>query len=84
MHYHNATCFGYIRPSSGNTFMRSLMHCALIKYRSFSYIVDDFFTSTTGFIWLSIGLIMGLFEGTNGPSDIVPHLHLLIPRGPLL
>jgi hypothetical protein len=39
MHYHNATCFGHIRPSSGNTFIRSLMHCALIKYHSFSYVV---------------------------------------------
>jgi hypothetical protein len=39
MHYHNATCFCHIRPSSGNTFMRSLMHCALIKYHSFSYVV---------------------------------------------
>jgi hypothetical protein len=39
MHYHNATCFGHIRPSSGNTFIRSLMHCALIKYHSFRYVI---------------------------------------------
>jgi hypothetical protein len=39
MHYHNATFFGYIRPSSGNTFMRSLMHYALIKYPYFIYVV---------------------------------------------
>jgi Ca2+/Na+ antiporter len=39
MHYHNDTYFGHIRPSSGNTFIRSLMHCALIKYHSFSYVV---------------------------------------------
>jgi hypothetical protein len=38
MHYHNATCFGHIRPSSGNTFIRSQMHCALIKYHSFNYV----------------------------------------------
>jgi hypothetical protein len=41
MHYYNATCFGHIRPSSGNTFIRSLTHCALIKYRSFSYVVSS-------------------------------------------
>jgi hypothetical protein len=33
MHYYNATCFGHIRPSSGNTFIRSLIHCAQIKFR---------------------------------------------------
>jgi hypothetical protein len=43
MHYHNATCFGHIRPSSGNTFIRSLMHCALIEYHSFRYVVSVFF-----------------------------------------
>jgi hypothetical protein len=29
MHYHNVTCFGHIRPSSGNPFIRSPMHCVL-------------------------------------------------------
>jgi hypothetical protein len=43
MHYHNAACFGHIRPSSGSTFIRHLMHCALIEYHSFRYVVDVFF-----------------------------------------
>jgi hypothetical protein len=40
MNNRNATCFGHIRPSSGNTFIRSLMHCPLIE--SFSYAVNVF------------------------------------------
>jgi hypothetical protein len=43
MHYHMATCFGNIRPSSGNTFIRNVMHCVLIKYHSFSYVVHVLF-----------------------------------------
>jgi hypothetical protein len=41
MHYHNATC--YNAASSGNTFITSLMHCALIEYRSFRYVIGVFF-----------------------------------------
>jgi hypothetical protein len=46
MHYYNATCFGHVSPSSGNTFIRSLMHCALIEYHSFRYVIGvSFFIS---------------------------------------
>jgi hypothetical protein len=34
-----------IRPSSGNNFIRSLLHCALIEYHSFSYVFEVFFIS---------------------------------------
>jgi hypothetical protein len=55
MHSHNATCFGHIRPSSGNTFIRCLIHCTLIKY-PFSYVVDVFLISflKCGFFGISL------------------------------
>jgi hypothetical protein len=40
MQYDNATYFGHIRPSLGNTFIRNLMHCLRIKYHLFRYVVD--------------------------------------------
>jgi hypothetical protein len=46
MHYYNATiCFGLIRPSSDDTYVREPMHCLLIGCNSsyyFRFIFDVF------------------------------------------
>jgi hypothetical protein len=55
MHFHNSSYFGHIRPSSGNTSIRSVMHCALIKYHSFSYVIDAFFILSR--VWNPEGLL---------------------------